>query len=189
MTLEREPQSGDALASCLREILAASGPPVISARGFVQSRGALTEYEVHIGREEQSWSIAPLGSPPLVSHSRGVTTNSDGERPGRFDSPPWPAHLAFPHRLTMWGYRGSDYTPVRAEIINRRWIVLTSEHVADPAILATLTFDRHHQLITRLVRPTDTTELYLVQGDPLPPGDSAVELLTCRYEEAPRSQA
>ncbi|MFF2318305.1 hypothetical protein ACFVTE_18815 [Arthrobacter sp. NPDC058097] len=159
-------------SSLLSEIVALRTHTSMRVKGISQFRGSHYQFvaELDAGAEEwhmvtdqgQRWSavdgmLSVEPDPPhAVEFPRGMPTE---------------VRMLHPEALLMWGRGGESFYPMLIQEIGRRSLLITFEHVEDPAFRATAVINGTTGIIEKMAMLSDVTILTEVEfGTPLDPG-------------------
>ena len=158
--------------SVLDEIVALSTHRSARAQGVRQSGQGHYQFVAELDANAQEWHL--IDDRGRRSSAAGTWLLQDGEASMEIAFPlgmPKPVQMLYPESLLMWGWRSESFYPMLLQEVGRRSLLITFEHVEDPAFRATAVVNRSTGIIEKLAVLGDITILTEVKtGVQLDPG-------------------
>ncbi|MFE5839588.1 hypothetical protein [Arthrobacter sp. NPDC056493] len=158
--------------SVLDEILAFRTHTSVRAKGVNQSGQSHHQFVAELDARAQAWHL--VDDQGRTSSAAGTWLLQDREASMEVVFPrgmPRAVQMLYPEALLMWGRRGESYYPMLIQEIGQRSLLITFEHIEDPALRATAVVNRHTGVIEKLAVMGDIIILTEVEtGVPLDPG-------------------
>lgn len=121
----------------------------LSGRGTIQSNGKGRQFQFAVDERHQWWTLAFDDGERQWFRDGIVSRPQDEPRPAEFFHPlPQLLQMLWPAKLLTWAPRGSFY-PVLVQRVGRRSLLITFEHVDDPAFRQTLVVDEETGIAKR----------------------------------------
>ena len=137
--------------SVLDEIVALRTHTSVRAKGVSQSGQSHYQFVAQLDAKAQAWHL--VDDEGRRSSAVGTWRLQDGEASTEFVFPrgmPETVQLLYPEALLMWGRRGESFYPMLLQEIGRRSLLITFEHIGDPAFRATAVINRSTGIIEKL---------------------------------------
>ncbi|WP_426764271.1 hypothetical protein ACP3TD_17625 [Pseudarthrobacter sp. 1G09] len=135
----------------LDEIIALRKHTSVRAKGVSQSGRSHYQFVAQLDAKAQAWHL--VDDEGRRSSAVGTWRLHEGDASTVFVFPrgmPETVQLLYPEALLMWGRRGESFYPVLLQEIGRRSLLITFEHVEDPAFRATAVVNRSTGIIEKL---------------------------------------
>lgn len=156
----------------LDEIVALRTHTSVRAKGVSQSGGSHYQFVAELDVEAQEWNM--VDDKGHRSSAVGGRVVLEPDSPVEFAFPrgmPRTVQMLYPEALLMWGRRGESFYPMLVQEVGQRSLLITFEHVEDPAFRATAVVNRFTGIIEKLAKLGDVTILTEVEvGVQLDPG-------------------
>ena len=135
----------------LDEIISLRKHTSVRAKGVSQSGRSHYQFVAQLDAKAQAWHL--VDDEGRRSSAVGTWRLQEGDASTVFVFPrgmPETVQLLYPEALLMWGRRGESFYPVLLQEIGRRSLLITFEHVEDPAFRATAVVNRSTGIIEKL---------------------------------------
>jgi len=134
----------------------------IEVRGVHQERGgSIWQFAFTLGEATCSWSLQREGGSEQWFED-GVLHSVDGPVEFPFERSLPPAiSMAVPECLRWWGRARESFTPVLVQRVGDHLLLVTFEHVEDPAFRTTLVVDERDRIARRRI---DFGEVTVITG-------------------------
>lgn len=146
--------------SVLDKIVALRTHTSMRAKGVSQSGRSHYQFVAQLDAQAQAWHL--VDDRGRRSSAVGTWHLQDGEASTEFVFPrgmPETVQMLYPEALLMWGRRGESFYPMLLQEIGRRSILITFEHVEDPAFRATAVINQSTGIMEKLAVLGDVTIL------------------------------
>lgn len=152
--------------SVLSAIVALRHHTSVRAKGVRQTGSSLHQFVAELDAQAKAWHMVDDRG-HISSASDGVVT-AEPDPPHAVAFPrgkPEEMRLLHPEALLMWGRFGESFYPMLVQEIGRQSLLITFEHVDDPAFRATAVVNRTTGIIEKLAILGDVTILTEVKID------------------------
>lgn len=146
--------------SVLDEIVALRTHSSVRAKGVRQSGRSLFQFVAQLDVQTQAWHL--VNDEGKRSSAVGTWRLQEGEASTEFVFPrgmPETVQMLYPEALLMWGRRSESFYPMLIQEIGRRSLLITFEHIGDPAFRATAVINRFTGIMEKLAVLGDLTIL------------------------------
>jgi hypothetical protein len=153
----------------LAEVLRITSQTNIRAMGVTQEGQRHFQFQVELDIPDREWQMVTSHGKVYSYRDGIVSLTPDPPFEAEFGRGMLhPVRMLYPDRLLLWGRRSESFFPMLAQEIGTHSILLTFEHVEDPAFRATMVIDRRLGVIRKTAMLGDVTILTDVQiGQPL----------------------
>lgn len=151
----------------LQEVAALPTYRTLRVHGVRQdSAHSCHQFYAELDRVNESWYyLQNMPGGEKFSYSDGVLKTTDPATKLEYpQGMPSEVQMLDPQNLYMWGGRTSFY-PMLVQNIGKHSLLITFEHVNDPAFRPTVVIDRRNGIATRMVKLGEITILTEVQVD------------------------
>ena len=152
--------------SVLAEVVRLTTHRSVWARGVSQSASSLSQFVAEVDAVTEAWHLVTESGRERGFRDGIAVGEPDPPTPSSFSrSMPQQVQLLHPVALPMWGRGRESFYPMLAQRIGGHSILLTFEHVNDPAFRATMVIDEAVGAVRKFARLGDVTILTEVVTD------------------------
>lgn len=138
----------------------------VRARGVSQTGSSISQFVAELDSGAQSWRLVTEDGRVYRSEAGVLHLPPDQPRAAEFrDGMPHAVRMLHPDALPLWGRGSESFSPMLAQRVGDHSILLTFEHVADPAFRATLVIDEALGVVRKTAMMGDVTILTEVAID------------------------
>lgn len=152
--------------SVLDEIIPLRTDTSVRAKGVSQSGRSHLQFVSQLDAKAQAWHL--VDDEGRRSSAVGTWRLQEGEASTEFVFPrgmPKTVQMLYPQALLMWGRRGESFYPMLLQEIGRRSLLITFEHIEDPAFRATAVLNRSTGIMEKLAMLGDIIILTDIETD------------------------
>lgn len=146
--------------SVLAEVVRLTTHRSVWARGVSQSDSSLSQFVAELDAGAEAWHLVTESGRARWFRDGVMVAEPDPPTPVPFArSMPGQVQLLHPVALPMWGRGRESFYPMLAQRIGAHSILLTFEHVNDPAFRSTMVIDEAVGAVRKFARLGDVTIL------------------------------
>ncbi|MBT2498012.1 hypothetical protein J7E25_02780 [Agromyces sp. ISL-38] len=150
----------------LNEVLRMTSHASVRATGVTQQGEHHFQFQVELDLPGGEWHMVTSRGEVYSYRDGTVSLPPDPPFQAEFGSGMFnEIRMLYPDRLLLWGRRNESFYPMLAQEIGTHSILLTFEHVEDPAFRATMVIDRRLGVIRKTAMLGDLRILTDVQID------------------------
>lgn len=150
----------------LDEVLRMTSHRSVRATGVAQAGERHFQFVAELDVLDREWHMATSYGRVYSYRDGTVSLPPDPPLQAEFGKGMFhPIQMLYPDCMLQWGRRGESFSPMLAQEIGTHSILLTFEHVDDPAFRTTMVIDRRLGVIRKTAMLGDLTILTDVQID------------------------
>jgi hypothetical protein len=159
-------------SSLLSEIVALRTHTAVRTKGVSQSGASHYQFVAELDAEAEEWHMVTDQGQRCSAVDGMLSVEPDPPHAVPFPrGMPTEVQMLHPEAFLMWGRRGESFYPMLIQEIGRRSLLITFEHVEDPAFRATAVINGTTGIIEKMAMLGDVTILTEVEFEaPLDPG-------------------